>query len=263
MKKTKKQLWLRLAVIVLGIILAHELILYWKTSRVEQELADVNNFAQCYSCAQISYTKKRGIFSNTFEFSKQLSYVVVPFWHSYFFKGLVSFDTTEYRAFPEDLLKTHIVYGTYVHPKSDVVEKKISEPNGTYYLSFDRPYSISEVMGQESLVKASWFWVDTYRNNTDYAESYVRNIWKSNTAYGITSNLKELAMEAENWISMLNQYNDSVRTKIGKRIMDVKHGISNQEIINIDDVQIIGCEIDLSEEELKEAYNNPMFRVID
>lgn len=136
MKKSNKKLWLRLSVIVLSMILAQELLLCWKTNRVEKELADVTNLA------------------------------------------------------------------------------------------------------------------------------YVRSIGQSNTAYGITSNLKELAVEAGNWISILNQYDDSVRSKSGKQIMVIKHGISNQNTITMDDLQILGCEIEFSEEELTEAIHNPMFRVI-
>lgn len=44
--------------------------------------------------------------------------------------------------------------------------------------------------------------------------------------------------------------------------MVIKHGISNQNTITMDDLQILGCEIEFSEEELTEAIHNPMFRVI-
>ncbi len=153
--------------------------------------------------------------------------------------------------------------GTYYYPGSK--EKEIEWKDNEYLaVSFDRPYTIEEVMNVEELAAARWFWIDTLEGSVYSQEGYVPSPSAENCAFGVDCELDELSRTCENWIHSLNLYEADSKTESGQKIYALKENISGNEPVQLEDIRILGCEIHAfgykTEKEMMKE--NPMFHVV-
>lgn len=248
-------------VIVLGIVTQV------KTKKMEQELKDASAYIELVSSHNELEWDKTNLFWVT-DFSihamSAQSYFITPV-SSGFATGAIDLGIKKLERFPEDIWAEYdfLFQGKYFYP--DDCEPKVDWKDNEYLaVSFDRPYTIEEVMMVEELSAARWFWIDTLGDEGHSKDGYIPSPSAENCAYGVTCELNELLETCEHWIDCLNLYNEDAETKSGRKIYELKENISGDKLVQLEDIRILGCEIQAfgyvdEKERMKE---NPMFHIV-
>lgn len=238
-----------------------------KAKRVEQELKDASTYIGLVSSNYDLDWKKTNLFL-MYEFVVNVTgapnYFVTPFW-SGFVRGMIDFGLEKLEYFPEDIWAEYdfIKDGTYYYPGDK--EAEVDWEKNTYLaVSFDRPYTLEEVMQVEELVAARWFWIDTIGDSEHYIDGYKPSPSVENCAYGVSCEKENLLEACERWIGRLDSYENDSKTKSGQRIYMIKENINGSESIRLDDIRIIGCEVMAYgyKKEKEQMKENPMFHIV-
>lgn len=238
-----------------------------KTRKVEQELKDVNAYINLVTSYNgLDWDKTNLFFVTDLEIHAMgtQSYFITPVWNG-FVTGAVDFGIEKLKYFPEDIWAEYdlLRQGIYYYPRNS--EPEVDWKDNEYLaVSFDRPYTIEEVMEVEELAAARWFWIDTFGEEVYSEDGYIPSPSVENCAYGVTSELDELADSCERWLYCLNSYEESSKTESGRKIYELKENMSGGESVRLEDIRILGCEIrafgyEAEKETMKE---NPMFHIV-
>lgn len=238
-----------------------------RTARIERELTDLREYIKMVSSDnKMDWSRTNLFFVSDFEIACRgiQSYCVTPVWDG-FVRGVVDLGQGKLERFPKDIWSAYsfMEEGTYFYPGSREA-KKDWEMDEWLAVSFDRPYTIEEVMEVKELVAARWFWIDTYSKETYFEDGYMPVPGIDNCAYGVTCGLKELPVMCKKWAKRLNAYSQKTKTKSGQKMYGIKERINGGEPIALENIRIIGCEIWAYgyEEEKEQMKDNPMFHIV-
>ena len=154
----------------------------------------------------------------------------------------------------------------------------------TLNLSFDKPYSISQVQNLlSSYGNITWLWVDTYKGqDISHKVKFTTGEYHDWSYDGAT--LKPIADGTigqvfgiklideqnhiiknpdETFIEMLNKYNNIKDSKVAEKIYQVKESIKKDGPITKGDIRIIGCVINCSGENLSKIKDLSFVRGIN
>lgn len=252
---------------VLAVAIALGIVVQVKTSRVERELMDLREYIKVVSSNnEMDWDKENLFFVSYFSIHAMgtQSYSVTPF-RNCFVSGVVDLGQEKLERFPEDLWSEYnfIKEGTYFYPgekdaKTDWKERELLA------VSFDRPYTIDEVMEVEELVSARWFWIDTYGGEAHFEDGYTPAPGGDNCAYGVSCDLEDLPAMCETWANRLNSYSQRTKTKSGQKMYEIKERINGGAPVTLESIRIIGCEIEAYgyETEKEQMKDNPMFHIV-
>lgn len=262
-----KRKLLSVVCIIVIVLVALGVVTQVKTTQVEHELKDTSAYLNLVTSYDgLSWKKTNLFFITDFEIHAMgtQSYCITPVW-SGFIAGAVNFGIEKLEHFPEDIWAQYdsLGGGSYYYPGS-CGPKNVWEDNEYLAVSFDRPYTIEEVMEVEELAAARWFWIDTLGEENVSNEEYSRSLTSENCAYGVTSELDELPKSCEAWISCLNSYDKNSKTESGRKIYEIKGNIKEGDNIQLEDIRILGCEVCAFgyEAEKEKMKDNPMFHVV-
>lgn len=252
---------------VLALVVAFGAVTQVKTSKVERELTDLREYIKMVSSNnEMDWSRTNLFFVSDFAIHAMgtQSYCVTPVWDG-FVLGMVDLGQGKLERFPEDVWSEYnfCKEGTYFYPGSREA-KNDWERGELLAVSFDRPYTIEEVMEMKELVAARWFWIDTYNKETYFEEGYMPAPGIDNCAYGVSCDLEDLPVVCKEWVDRLNAYNQKTKTKSGKKIYGIKERMNGGEPVTLESIRIIGCEIRAYgyEAEKKQMKDNPMFHIV-
>lgn len=238
-----------------------------RTGKIERELEDLREYIKVVSSNnEMDWSKTNLFFLSDFEIHAMgiQSYCVTPVWDG-FVLGMVDLGQGKLERFPEDVWSEYSFCkeGTYFYPGSKEA-KNDWERGGLLAVSFDRPYTIEEVMEVKELVAARWFWIDTYSKEMYFEEGYMPAPGIDNCAYGVSCDLEDLPVMCKEWVNRLNAYNQRTKTKSGKRMYGIKERMNGGEPVTLESIRIIGCEIRAYgyEAEKEQMKDNPMFHIV-
>lgn len=261
----KKKMFLGVCIVIAFVVLGT--VTQVKARKVEQELKDVSAYINLVSSHNELDWEKNNLFLVTdFEIHAMgtQSYFVTPFWKG-FITGAVDFGIEKLEQFPEDIWSEYdcLSQGIYYYPRNSEPEVDWKD-NEHLAVSFDRPYTIEEVMEVEELAVARWFWIDTLGEEAYSQDGYIPSPGAENCAYGVTCGVDELSESCERWIYCLNSYEENIKTESGRKIYELKENMSGGESVGLEDIRILGCEIRAygygdEKEKMKE---NPMFHIV-
>lgn len=242
-----------------------------KTSRVEKELTDIHEYIKLIdSDNEIDWSKTNLFFWSDFVIHATgvggtQNYDVTPVWEG-FVLGVVDLGQGKLDRFPEDIWSGYHIspQGTCFYPGSREARYDDWKSINHLAVSFDRPYTIEEVMEVKELVAARWFWIDTYSKEMYFEEGYMPAPGIDNCAYGVSCDLEDLPVMCKEWVNRLNAYNQRTKTKSGKRMYGIKERMNGGEPVTLESIRIIGCEIRAYgyEAEKEQMKDNPMFHIV-
>ena len=261
MKKKRKTVITILIVIAL-LFIADVVIVKIKCKKLEQELNDTNVFISFDPFLnEITWSHEFRFLHEVYTIHShpEAKYIVGPL-YSWIPRDFIELSPGEsYIDVPEELWRYGVTTLSLYYPG---IRGENSTPplNTQVSISFDRPYTIKEIQQSHVLEKADWFWVDTYQVGAKPLGPCMPHIGRENSAYGMNCVFSDITKEAQRWVDTLNEYTDNSNTISGKEILKIKKGISRNEALTLEDINIIGCRMNTSDYE--NVKDNKMFRYV-
>lgn len=238
-----------------------------RTGKIERELEDLREYIKVVSSDnEMDWSRTNLFFVSDFEIHAMgtQSYCVTPVWDG-FVLGMVDLGQGKLERFPEDVWSGYNFCneGTYFYPGSKEA-KNDWERGELLAVSFDRPYTMEEVMEVKELAAARWFWIDTYSEEIYSEGGYIPTPGVDNCAYGVSCDLEDLPVMCKEWAGRLNAYSRKTKTKSGQKMYGIRERMNGGEPVTPEDIRIIGCEIRAYgyEEEKEQMEGNPMFHIV-
>ncbi len=254
--------------IFLGVVLAGVLSVSIRSIKVENELSSLKDYSKLFCKHDFDWKKHSFGLWNIYYFDNRNgnNFTVFPT-GSYFTASLLSFSHIKLKNFPKDLWSEFKGMGTFYYPSDENNYNKNWDGALVHAVSFNKPYSISQIQGYFSYGKIKWLWLDTYGNRKEnQAEYYIQDGNAANGAYGILCNeeLKGNALQIDSWkfIDMINKYNSKNLSETGKKLYKIKHSIKAEGDIAITDLKIIGCIFYPNDNQDEQMRNDPIFKVV-
>lgn len=239
-----------------------------KTRKVEQELKDTSVLIDLVTSYDGLDWDKSNLFLLTdleIHAMGTRSYCITPVWNG-FVTGAIDLGIEKLKHFPEDIWAEYDFGGDGVYYYPGTCESKVDwKDNESLAVSFNRPYTIEEVMEISELSAARWFWIDTCGDEEYIQEGYIPSPGAENCAYGVTcESLSDLWEECKQWVDCVNSYDENTETESGGRIYKLKENISGGETVRLEDIRILGCEIRALgyKREKMRMRNDPMFHIV-